>query len=509
MFKTASRAGDSVLSKRKSRAQDELGGSEGCSSCLLHQQHDAEDEGCEHRCGHCSAPEREKRLCTEAKTAAMMEEGDDQLRAMQTSVNLHVHPSCSSSPSSSSSPSCSSASCSPRSSLSEDEKALGGCGAAAPAVCPAAASYSTPPSPYKNALSAIISEFLPDVLSEIVMLYYAAVLPGGHHYAGHAYLDNNAYFRFSNDYRLASSCLLPSPSRPLSSPPLLSPPLRLDNRSFSWSGWLNRVTTADNQFLFSLSNPHLHIPPLLSNLHVGYRHYQIAQRHVDCFTFGFWCNDLDAKNAADVTACDEWEHWAGTFEYPVSSPLPSMSPFLSILPSQLSLPPSLSSPSLGHRRLFRNGRLLCSDDCPAFIGRHCELAVGNRLVSSAAREGLKGGIADLRIWSRVLSEAEVAALYGCDEKGVRREALEVWYKFDESEEGLGVEEEQEEDDRQRRQRQEAEAAAGGAAERGRLLLDHSGHHRHASLIMPNEIRMIRHSGMQEFPKLQAWEGEAH
>ena len=339
-----------------------------------------------------------------------------------------------------------------------------------------------PPSPYSNALSSLISAHLPPVLTDLVMTYFTAILPGLHHYAGHAYLDNNAYFRFSNDYRLAPT----SPSPPSLS---LSPPLRLDQRSFSWSGWMNRVSSADNQFLFSFSNPHLHIPPLLSNLHVGYRHYQIHSRHVDCFTFGFWCNDLDAKNAADVTATDQWEHWAGTFEYPVSSPLPSLaSSLLSSFPSSLSLP-SLSSPSLGHRSLYRNGRLVCADECPAFIGRHCELAVGNRLVSSTAREGLKGGICDVRIWSRVLSEEEVGRLWEGDERGVSRRGLEVWYKFDESEEGMEVE--------------------GEGEERGRLLLDHSGHGRHASLIMPNEIRQMKHSGMIEYPKLPAWEGQPH
>ena len=152
------------------------------------------------------------------------------------------------------------------------------------------------------------------------------------------------------------------------------------------------MSAAANQFLFSFSNPHLHIPPLLSNLHVGYRHYQIHSRHVDCFTFGFWCNDLDAKNAADVTATDQWEHWAGTFEYPVSSPLPSLashllysfpsslSPALSLLPLPRPPHPVPQRPS-GVR-----GRVSCLPS-----GRHCELAVGNRLVSSTAEGGLEGG----------------------------------------------------------------------------------------------------------------------
>ena len=73
-----------------------------------------------------------------------------------------------------------------------------------------------------------------------------------------------------------------------------------------------------------------------------------------------------------------------------------------------------------------------------------------------------------------------------------KRGLEVWYRFDESEEGMEV---------------EGEVVGGEREERGRLLLDHSGHGRHASLIMPNEIRQMRHSGMIEYPKLLAWEGQ--
>ena len=430
---------------------------------------DADDE---------SSPSRnDKRLCTKAVHSAAME-----LIISSTSSSTY---SGSSSPSSALSPlsDVHSASFFPDT-LSPPRSSSSSFDSLKPLSTPSSLSspFSTaPPPPYRNALSTLISVHLPPVLTDIVMTYYAAILPGRQQYAGHAYLDNNAYFRFSNEYRLSAPHSLS-----------LCPPLRLDNRSFSWSGWMNRVSTADNQFLFSFSNPHLHIPPLLSNLHVGYRHYQIHSRHVDCFTFGFWCNDLDAKNAADVTAVDEWEHWAGTFEYPVSSPLPSFasSALFSILPPSMAFP-SLTSPSLGHRSLYRNGRLVCADDCPAFIGKHCELAVGNRLVSSAAREGLKGGIADLRIWSRVVSEEEVLRLYEGEERGVRKDGLEVWYRFDESEEGLGVE------------------GAAGEEERGRLLLDHSGHGRHASLIMGAEIRQMKHSGMQEYPKLPAWEGQPH
>ena len=345
---------------------------------------------------------------------------------------------------------------------------------------------------YRNALSALIAEHLPPVLTELVMQYYSAVLPARHHYTGHAFLENNAYFRFANDYRLSSA-------RSPTGRPLLSRPLRLDHRSFSWSGWVNRTSTVDNQFLFSFSNPHVHVPPLLSNLHVGYRHYQLKDRHVECFTFGFWCNDLDAKQPGDVSSTDEWELWCGTFEYPVSSPLPSTSfwspSLFSIMPSYTL--PAVDAPSLGHRRLYRNGRLLVSDECPAFTGTNCVFAVGNRLVSSQAKEGLKGGVSDVRIWSRALREDEVAALWEGDEERVGTEALEVWYRFNESEEGMSVEG----DDQLDEKREERE--------KGRLLLDHSGHDRHAALIIPNEIRMLRHSGMAEYPRLPSWEGTPH
>ena len=357
---------------------------------------------------------------------------------------------------------------------------------------PATASSSASPF-YSNALSALINELLPPVLTQLVMQYYSAILPTRHHYTGHAFLENNAYFRYANDYRLSSA-------RSATGQPLLSRPLRLDHRSFSWSGWVNRTSTVDNQFLFSFSNPHVHVPPLLSNLHVGYRHYQLKDRHVECFTFGFWCNDLDAKQPADVTSTDEWEHWCGTFEYPVSSPLPStdfLPSLFSILPSY-SLP-AVSAPSLGHRRLYRNGRLLVSDECPAFTGTNCVFAVGNRLVSSQAKEGLKGGVGDLRLWSRALREDEVVALWEGEEEKVSKEALEVWYRFDESEEGINVEGDDEVEDEKREMEKE----------KGRLLLDHSGHERHAALIIPNEIRMLRHSGTVEYPKLPSWEGTPH
>ena len=368
--------------------------------------------------------------------------------------------------------------------------------AAVTSARPAAAASSTALSPvYRNALSALIAEHLPPVLTELVMQFYSAILPNRHHYTGHAFLENNAYFRYANDYRLSSS-------RSPTGQPLLSRPLRLDHRSFSWSGWVNRTSTIDNQFLFSFSNPHVHVPPLLSNLHVGYRHYQLKDRHVECFTFGFWCNDLDAKQPADVTSTDEWELWCGTFEYPVSSPLPStdfLPSIFSILPSY-SLP-SVNAPSLGHRRLYRNGRLLVSDECPAFTGTNCVFAVGNRLVSSQAKEGLKGGVGDVRIWSRALREDEIVALWEGDEEKVSKDAMEVWYKFDESEEGMSVEGDDEMDEGEEEKRWEKE--------KGRLLLDHSGHERHAALIIPNEIRMLRHSGTVEFPKLPSWEGIPH
>ena len=364
----------------------------------------------------------------------------------------------------------------------------------APPATPASASSSALSPVFRNALSALVCEHLPPVLVQLVMQYYSAVLPTRHHYAGHAFLENNAYFRYANDYRLSSSLSA------LTGQPLLQRPLRLDQRSFSWSGWVNRTSTVDNQFLFSFSNPHVHVPTMLSNLHVGYRHYQLKDRHVECFTFGFWCNDLDAKQPADVTSTGEWEHWCGTFEYPVSNPLPStdfLPSLFSILP-QYTLP-AVTPPSLGHRRLYRNGRLLVSDECPAFTGTHCVLAVGNRLVSSQAKEGLKGGVGDIRVWSRALREDEVGALWRGEEERVSREALEVWYRFDESEEGLVVEGEEGGED-------EAQLWEN---EKGRLLLDHSGHERHAALIMPTEIRMLRHSGTVEYPKLQSWDGTPH
>jgi len=72
------------------------------------------------------------------------------------------------------------------------------------------------------------------------------------------------------------------------------------------------------------------------------------------------------------------------------------------------------------------------------------------------------------------------------------DGLEIWYKFNENESGFPVESTEEE-----------------VEERGRILIDHSGHGRHASCINPDDIHMIKHSGTVEYPVLPAWEGQTH
>ena len=46
------------------------------------------------------------------------------------------------------------------------------------------------------------------------------------------------------------------------------------------------------------------------------------------------------------------------------------------------------------------------------------------------------------------------------------------------------------------------------SDRARLLIDHSGHSRHAALIHPDDVRMIKHSGTVD-TTLPAWEGQVH
>ena len=264
-------------------------------------------------------------------------------------------------------------------------------------------------------LHALVAAHLPDVLASIVLAYQSPLLPRQGHYGGHTVLPYGTWaFRDPRQQRMAAN------------------PLSLARRSFSWSGWMNRapggtwrgVDHWHNHFLLSLDS-HSRGPPS-HHLHIGYRkHYKAATVQQDqAFTFAFNANDLDVRPAhTQLTLFNGWEHWSGSFEYP-RPPLPLIPHTNESYTCEAATNPPAGT-VLGRRKLYRNGVLLVEDDCiPLVADEHSTLILGN-YQNSGHDMTLDGGVCDVRVYSRVLHEAEMRALYEGDEQAVSAEALEA------------------------------------------------------------------------------------
>ena len=268
-------------------------------------------------------------------------------------------------------------------------------------------------------LHALVAAHLPDVLASIVLAYQSPALPRQGHYGGHTVLPYGTWaFRDPRQQRMAAN------------------PLSLARRSFSWSGWMNRapggtrgVDDWHNHFLLSLDSHRSR--PSSHHLHIGYRrhcHYATVQQN-QCFTFAFNANDLDVQpHQADLSLFDGWEHWSGSFDYPPPNSTPPPPPPPPPHANQWYHYGAVYTPAstvLGRRKLYRNGVLLVEDDCrPLVADEHSTLILGN-YQNSGHDMTLDGGVCDVRVYSRVLHEAEMRALYEGDEQAVSAEALEA------------------------------------------------------------------------------------
>ena len=272
-------------------------------------------------------------------------------------------------------------------------------------------------------LHSLVAAHLPDVLTRLVLAYQSPLLPRQQHYRGHIQLPYGAYgFR---DQRVAS---------------MAANPLSLARRSFSWSGWMNRAPRNHryrNYFLLSFEAHDKHGVPS-QWLHVGYRQYYARQKGPSAnraFTFAFNGNDLDARPAhTDLEVFGSWEHWSGSFEYPrtqTTPPIPPPPKDDSFTCDAARFPPAGSV--LGRRRLYRNGQLLVEDDCLPLVADVCStLSVGN-YQNYGDDMTIDGGVCDVRLYSRVLSEAEMRALYEGEEREVSSDGLEAHWPLERDE----------------------------------------------------------------------------
>ena len=267
-------------------------------------------------------------------------------------------------------------------------------------------------------LHPLVAAHLPDVLARIVLAYQSPLLPRQHHYHGHIVLPYGAYgFRDQRQLHMSAN------------------PLSLAGRSFSWSGWMNRSPVGPrwrNYFLLSFE---AHNKPGPSQwLHIGYRqHYDKMIRGVEtpeesrAFTVGFNGNDLDARPAdTDLMLFGAWEHWSGSYDYPRQLTTPHV-------PCNNACEEALHPPAgtlFGRRKLYRNGELVVEDDCiPLTADQHSTLVVGN-YQHHGHDMTLDGGVCDVRLYSRVLSAAEMRALYSGEEHEVSGECLEAHWPLE-------------------------------------------------------------------------------
>ena len=180
---------------------------------------------------------------------------------------------------------------------------------------------------------------------------------------------------------------------------------------------MHRTQDVDRQFLLEVS-PSAVIPSPVAGsqrLHCGYRY--------GCFTFGFFHNDLNSPaHQTGRNRQTAWEHWAGSFEFPRSEQLHG-----AVIPNESS--PDAAASELGRRRLYRDGRLVAEDDCRPLL-----IPADNRILLRGASYdsglNLEGGICDVRLYSRALSEEEVVALYEGEDGRVQRDGLEAEWRLE-------------------------------------------------------------------------------
>ena len=270
-------------------------------------------------------------------------------------------------------------------------------------------------------LYSLVSAHLPDVLTRLVLAYQSPLLPRQQHYHGHILLPYGSYgFRDQRQQRMAGN------------------PLSLARRSFSWSGWMNRSPSARgrmrNHFLLSFQSHDKGGPSQW--LHIGYRQHSVRHKSAEenrAFAFAFNGNDLDARPAhTELELFGGWEHWSGSFEYP----RPQTTPPLPIIPhtnESYASEPALHPPAgtvLGRRRLYRNGALVVEDDCIPLTADVCSTLVVGNYENHGHDMSLDGGVCDVRLYSRVLSEAEMRALYEGEEHEVGGEGLEAHWPLE-------------------------------------------------------------------------------
>ena len=181
---------------------------------------------------------------------------------------------------------------------------------------------------------------------------------------------------------------------------------------------MSRAVPDVPQFLLSVTTERG--PADNAHVHIGYTCHPHSAGAANCFTVGFYGNDLDVTPPAiDVGGHHEWEHWCTTLLCPQPQE------------GRADGDEQQQASHLARRRLYRNGELLAEDECVApHIDQQHTLLLGR--YAPHIFSSLHGGLCDVRLYSRALAAAEVQALYaGEEERGSSSvEALEVWYKLD-------------------------------------------------------------------------------
>jgi hypothetical protein len=161
--------------------------------------------------------------------------------------------------------------------------------------------------------------------------------------------------------------------------------LSLSNMSFTVEGWARRAVPNSLHMLFT----HGEYGVVNNTLHFGFR------GNNNFFTFAFWGNDLDTPNAYTDS---DWHHWAGTFDATTLE-----------------------------RRIYRDGVLVANDTATAaYQGTNPFLLGGSPYTGTL----FNGDLDEVRIWSVVRSQADIAAGMMTNATGLEPGLLACW-RFDE------------------------------------------------------------------------------